>query len=194
MEIIQIVNSIYNSNTFILKQNDRAVLVDVGDIEPILDLNLSRIEAIFITHTHYDHIYGILNLIHYYPDCKIYTSEWGKKALASDKLNYSRYHDDPIICNSKNINVLYKGDKINILNDVVIEVFETPGHDKSCLTYVVGKNMFSGDSYIPGLKVVDKFPHSNKIDAENSLQQIKKMFDDEMNLYPGHGVIYIKIK
>ena len=63
MEIIQIVNSIYNSNTFILKQNDRAVLVDVGDIEPILDLNLSRIEAIFITHTHYDHIYGILNLI-----------------------------------------------------------------------------------------------------------------------------------
>ena len=56
-----------------------------------------------------------------------------------------------------------------------MEVFETPGHDKSCLTYKVENNVFSGDSYIPGVKVIASFPNSDREDARISKERIPVM-------------------
>jgi glyoxylase-like metal-dependent hydrolase (beta-lactamase superfamily II) len=50
--------------------------------------------------------------------------------------------------------------------------------------------LFSGDSYIPGLKVVASFPKSNKKQAEKSLQRILGCVDDDTTIYAGHGEIY----
>ena len=110
--------------------------------------------------------------------------------MESDKLNFSRYHNDPIILSGNNIKVLREGDKVELSTDINLEVFETPGHDKSCLTYKIDNNLFSGDSYIPGLKVIASFPNSNKIDAESSKERIKKIAEG-INLHPGHGDAYI---
>lgn len=194
MKISRIINSIFTSNTYILNDNIATVsLVDIGDIQPIMDF-LSRekklVTFVFLTHTHYDHIYGIRELMKYYPDCIVYTSCFGKDALESDKLNFSRYHSDSIILSGDNVKVLCEGDKVALSTDTNLEVLETPGHDKSCLTYKVGISLFSGDSYIPGLKVISSFPNSNKADAENSKERIKSLAEG-MNLYPGHGDAYI---
>lgn len=194
MKIKQIINSIFTSNTYVVDDKIDAVsLIDIGDIQPIIDyLNKEKkyVKFVFLTHTHYDHIYGIRELIRYYPDCIVYTSSFGKDALKSDKLNFSRYHNDPIILSGNNIEALHEGDKIELSADINLEVLETPGHDKSCLTYKIGNNLFSGDSYIPGLKVIASFPNSNKVDAENSKERIKSLAEG-MNLYPGHGDAYI---
>lgn len=147
-------------------------------------------KAVFLTHTHYDHIYGIRELIKAYPDCIIYTSSFGKEALGSDKLNFSRYHNDPIVWTENNISILGEGDKIEITTGNVLEVLETPGHDKSCLTYKLGNDVFSGDSYIPGVKVIASFPNSHKTDAVKSKERIVRLADGR-NLYPGHGDAYI---
>ena len=56
-----------------------------------------------------------------------------------------------------NVTVLHENDKVEIFPGIFVEVFETPGHDKSCLTYKVENNVFSGDSYILVLK---SLPHS----------------------------------
>ncbi len=194
MKIQRIVNSIFTSNTYIIDDNIDAVsLIDIGDIQPIIDyLNKEKklVKFVFLTHTHYDHIYGIRELMKFYPDCIVYTSSFGKDALKSDKLNFSRYHSDSIILNGDNIKVLCEGDKVALSIDTNLEVLETPGHDKSCLTYKVGNSLFTGDSYIPGLKVISSFPNSNKEHAENSKERIKSLAKG-MNLYPGHGDAYI---
>lgn len=194
MDIHRIINNVFTSNTYILKDDDSAVsLIDIGDIQPIIDF-LSKekkvVKFVFLTHTHYDHIYGIRELMKYYPDCIVYTSLFGKEALGSDKLNFSRYHDDPIMLSGNHIRVVCEGDKVEISTGKRLEVFETPGHDKSCLTYKIGNSIFSGDSYIPGVKVIASFPNSNKKDAEASREYIKRLAEG-MNLYPGHGDAYI---
>lgn len=45
-----------------------------------------------LTHKHSDHIYGLDELVEYFPECNVLCCEYAKQALASDKLNMSQYH------------------------------------------------------------------------------------------------------
>ena len=65
LNIHQIVNTVFTSNTYILsvEGKDGLVLIDIGDITPIKQFVQEKggtVQALFLTHTHYDHIYGIL--------------------------------------------------------------------------------------------------------------------------------------
>ena len=189
MTIKRIQNTVLNSNSFILSDNDYpyCFLVDVGDIESILRNTENRkVKGVFLTHTHYDHIYGINKLIEYFPDCVIYTSHHGKEGLFSDKLNFSRYHDDPIIFEGKHIEVLEDGDEISLFPYMVLKSLYTPGHDWSCMSYYTNEIIFTGDSYIPEVKVVTSFPKSNKVEAKVSLDRIMELCKNR-DIYPGHG-------
>jgi glyoxylase-like metal-dependent hydrolase (beta-lactamase superfamily II) len=78
-------------------------------------------------------------------------------------------------------------DRIDLWQDTVMEVMETPGHDWSCLTYKTDWYLFTGDSYIPGLKVVSTFPKSNKVEANESLRKIMELKEKEcLIICPGH--------
>lgn len=44
----------------------------------------------------------------------------------------------------------------------MLYVIETPGHCPSCLTYYTDNYIFTGDSYIPNVKVVTKLPYGDK--------------------------------
>lgn len=195
IKIQQIVNSVYSSNTFVISiegLEDRVWLVDCGDVDRIVDVvGNKKIEAVFFTHTHYDHIYGMNGILGISPDTKLYTNYFGKSALMSPKLNYSRYHQEAedVICNSpENIVVVNEGAEVSLFGDVLMVVCETPGHDESCITYILEDNVFSGDSYIPGVKVYANFLHSNKKMAEVSKDRIKDIVKNR-RLYPGHYII-----
>lgn len=191
MLVTKIVNSFFASNTFVLTEEgiNECWLVDVGDIEPIMEIVENReVKGVFITHAHYDHIYGINKLVERFPKCIVYISQYGKDGLFSDKLNFSRYHDDSIIFNGEHIKVLEEGDEVMLFPDVVLEAIYTPGHDWGCMSFKVGNNLFTGDSYIPGIKVVTNFPKSNKEQAVESLVRLQEM---EMkfgyNICAGHS-------
>jgi glyoxylase-like metal-dependent hydrolase (beta-lactamase superfamily II) len=192
MKVFRIENTIFNSNTYILSEEneDYCWLVDVGDIEPILELVGKRqIKGVFLTHTHYDHIYGINNLVENFPDCVIYTSQQGKEGLLSDKLNLSRYHDDSIIFQGKHIEVLNEGDEVKLFSNLGLKAIYTPGHDWSCMSYYTDDCIFTGDSYIPNIKVVTSFPKSNKRDALISLNRLVELCKTR-DIYSGHHVIH----
>lgn len=193
MRIHQSVNHIYKSNTFILSSdnNDKLYwLVDIGDIAPVLEyVGDGVVAGLFLTHTHYDHIYGINQLLAHFPDVVIYTNEFGYSALQSPKLNYSRYHqdvDDLVCANMDNVVICRDGDVVNITSDCMAHIIETPGHDKSCLCVQVESSFFSGDSYIPGTRIFTSFLHGNKTDAQHSLKRILCLSHGK-TLYPGHG-------
>ena len=195
VEIVRIVNSVFESNTYLIINSNYRIcfLIDCGDSDPIIDKinrrNLS-LKGVFITHSHFDHIYGLNSVVEEYPEISIYTSSFGKAGLYSDKLNLSRYNLCPYVLQHCNrIRELNEGDAIDLYGSVVIEAYETPGHDKSCLTYKLGNSLFTGDAFIPGLKVVASFPNSNKMDAELSRQRIL-FLSKKCDLYPGHGENY----
>ena len=93
MEVIRIVNSVFRSNTFLIEdESGMCFLVDCGDIGSIvryLQCKEFTLGAVFITHAHYDHIYGLNELFEVYPQLIVYTSLHGKEGLYTDKLNLS---------------------------------------------------------------------------------------------------------
>ncbi len=192
MEIVQIVNTVFSSNTYVLREGgaDWCWLVDVGDVEPVLEYigEKGTIRGIFLTHTHYDHLYGINRVVDLFPQCVVYTSEAGIGGMYSEKLNFSRYHDDPIVFEGDSVGVLHDGDRVELFPGEYLTVLETPGHDKSCLTYYTESAVFSGDSFIPGVKVITTFPRSDKQEAVRSVEVISKVAEGR-GIYPGHGDI-----
>lgn len=199
MEIVRIINSVFESNSYLIVNDENKIcfLIDCGEADIIINSILKSglsLKGIFITHSHFDHIYGLNSVIGEYPEVPVYTSVFGQNGLCSDKLNLSRYNLDPYVFQyPDNIKVVGNGDRVVLWKDVILEIFETPGHDESCLTYKIADNLFTGDSFIPGLKVVASFPHSNKIDAEMSRQRILSLAE-RINLYPGHGENYEKFQ
>lgn len=195
VEVNHIVNSVYSSRTYILSEPGGTGfwLVDCGDMPPLVDMISSlgggsfRIKGVLLTHAHYDHMYGLPRLIEKFQDVLVYTNEIGRKMLGSEKLNMSKYHEDPIVVDADNVVVCEDGSEIELFEGVIAKVYATPGHNGSCLTYEVGEYLFTGDSYIPGIKVVTNLPGGNKELAAQSLETIFELAEGKI-LCPGHVV------
>lgn len=190
-----IVNSVYTSRTYYLFVSGclEVWLVDCGDVDVLvhelesLKGSVFSIKGVLLTHSHYDHIYGLPRLKKLFPEVLVYTNEIGRKMLGSDKLNMSKYHEDPIVFESENVVLCKEGYCVELFNGVSAKVYETPGHNGSCLTYEVGEYLFTGDSYIPGIKVVTNLPGGNKEMAARSLERILQLAEGKV-VCPGHVV------
>lgn len=173
-----VVNEIFNSITYIIPIGTAkdCYLVDCGDIEKIIEQGWS-IRGVLLTHSHFDHIYGLNRLIEEFPDTLIYTNQEGKKGLINVKWNFSRYYaevEDFIFSKMENVRIIEEGLQ-ELAGNIKVYVVFTPGHDPSCISYVIGNQLFTGDSYIPGLKTVTIFPRSNKKKAAESLVQLQQL-------------------
>lgn len=187
-----VVNSVFNSITYILPtgQDKECWLVDCGDIEKVIDQGW-KVVGVLLTHSHYDHIYGLNKLIKLFPSVLVYTNAEGKKGLLNPRWNFSRYHtdvEDFIFKYPENVRVIADRDVI-LLNDYLkITTLLVPGHEPSCVAYTSGDFIFTGDAYIPGVKVVDTFPRSNKELAQSSLDLLRKLEEQGITILPGHRI------
>lgn len=195
LKVTHIVNSVFTSRTYLLSDNNTSEiwLVDCGDVPPLMDVlssmggDSSIIKGVLLTHVHYDHIYGLPQLTETFPSLRVYTNEYGKKALPDIRLNYSKYHNDPIAYESENVVTCDEGSVIELFDGVQVKVYHTPGHSPSCLTYEVGDYLFTGDAYIPGIKVVTTLKGDNKQNAVESVERILRQAEGKM-ICAGHEV------
>jgi len=198
LNVDYVTNTVFSSRTYWLTEKNKndIWLVDCGDIEKIVKKlpKNSTIVGVLLTHVHFDHIYGLNQLMCLFPDCKVYTNDFGQKSLTDPKRNFSRYHtdvEDFVFEYPESIVVIGEGEKIELYEGVYADVFYTPGHDESCLCYEVGESLFSGDAYIPGIKTVTTFPHSSKKKALESDLRISSMARGR-TIYPGHTIEIMK--
>lgn len=193
IRVKEIVNSIFTSKTYILccEGEGKAWLVDIGDIEPLVDFLQEKklmVEGVFLTHGHFDHIYGLPSLLEHYPNCKVYTTEFEKKSLASDKLNMSKYHEIPVSYEGNNVVVVHEGERLKLFDgEPLLEFCETPGYNPGCRTMVLGDKIFTGDAYIPRVGANTQLPHANKEQAQQSLERILKLAEGK-EILCGHKV------
>ena len=185
-------NRVFNSRTYILSKegSDEVWLVDCGDADRIIErIKGKKIKGILLTHAHSDHIYGLEEILEKFPQCIVYTNTAGIEALKSPKLNMSHYHSeytDISIDKTDHVRTIGEGDAVEVLG-MEVSVYDTPGHSPSCLIYILEDKAFTGDAYIPGVKVFTGFPHSNRIQAQKSLERILQL-TSHLQIMPGHDV------
>ena len=183
-----------NSVSYVLYSEDveYCVLIDCGNSKRLY-LELERlgkyVKAVFLTHAHYDHIYSLNELLVRFPGVKIYTNAEGEKALYDTKLNFSKYHSEiqPFVYSGQgNVELLEDGMVLELFSGEPLRVMFTPGHDVSSISYVIGKNVFTGDSYLPGIKTVMNFPRSNRELALKSTAMRKELEQQGHTILCGH--------
>ena len=169
---------------------DTVWLVDPGDSQPIiewLEVNNKSVKGILLTHYHIDHIYGVNDFYEKYPDLKIVASENTLLGLYSPKLNGSYYMEMPYEVSCKTIQIVETNSVIGLFSSGdQATVFYTPGHNNDCISYSVGKYLFTGDALIPGIKVHTKSKSGNKIVAKETVVKIFESFPGETIICPGH--------
>lgn len=179
LQVKKIVGNLLSSNMYILFEDgiSDCWLIDIGDFFAVKN-ELSdgwNVKGVFLTHSHFDHIAGINDLSAKFPDSKVYTSEYGKEGIYSNKKNFSLYHEQPVVYEGENVVVLYDGNSVELFDGISLNVMATQGHCQSCLTYYTDSFVFTGDSYIPGVPVVTKLPKGNQKDSEASVLKILEL-------------------
>ena len=192
MKLIMINDNPMDQNIYLYfdEKTNEGVIIDPGSsrvssIEKIINDNNIKLEAILLTHSHYDHI-GAVQEIKSLTGATIYCHEAEKPLLEDPKLNLSKYSSEIEFSPDK---VFADGEVYTIAN-TKIKVLHTPGHTQGCCCFYDAKNanLFSGDTLFRETVGRTDLPTS---DTSSLLEGIKeKLFSlpDDTKVYPGHGL------
>ena len=189
MKIERIINQPVPSNCFIVfhEREKSCIVIDPGseDISGIESfIENKKVEFIFLTHEHLDHVWGADQLRQKY-HAKLCCSLEVSNAITDKKKNLSVFYNQVgFELNAADI-ILEDADVIDWHN-VPVEIIHTPGHTDGSICIKVCNHLFTGDTIIKGIKTVTKLPGGNKEKLQNSIEKLEKMGLNSLNLYCGH--------
>ncbi len=186
-------------NTYIVINGNVGFVVDPGgdaqEIYSIFRKQKAKIEAILLTHAHFDHIGGVAEL------CRIAgKGEDGKENLQDAPTVFLHKDELEKIGSYKNMgfsmnanpekfvpDILLKGGETLKIAGLDVKVIHTPGHAKGSLCYVVSDKIFVGDTLFFMSYGRTDFYDGNAKDLKNSI--VNKLFALKGNytILPGHG-------
>jgi len=71
--------------------------------------------------------------------------------------------------------------------EIRFEVIHTPGHTPGGISLKMGDKIFTGDTlFKEGVGRTD-FPYGDERDLRNSIKNRLMVFDDKVEIFPGHG-------
>ena len=186
-------------NTYIVINGNVGFVVDPGgdaqEIYSIFQKQKARIEAILLTHAHFDHIGGVAEL------CRIASKgEDGKENPQNAPTVFLHKDELEKIGSYKNMgfsmnanpekfvpDILLKGGETLKIAGLDVKVIHTPGHAKGSVCYVVSNKIFTGDTLFFMSYGRTDFYDGNAKDLKNSI--VNKLFALKGNytVLPGHG-------
>jgi len=179
------------TNAYLLTGADpaRGIIIDPGMnpaalIRSIADM---KIEAILLTHAHFDHMGGV-DEIRKLKKCPVYLHPLESDWLTSSKLNGSLMWPDvsPPLTTDPAEYDLAEGQTLKMIG-LEFRVFHTPGHSPGSVSFLCGNDLFSGDVLFRlGVGRTD-LPGGRERDLLDSIKGKLFKLDDEVKVYPGHG-------
>ena len=188
------VNSRFNSNTYVLwhPKYENIWVVDPGDTEVVFewmkDHSKTTILGILLTHAHFDHIYGINEILSRCPQCIVYVAnEYGVETLNDAKKNGSKYTEEGPVVIKGGVIVEYHFESLKLWDDLLLQVLYTPGHSDDSVCYIVEGMLFTGDTLIKNVRTVTKLKTGSKEKLGESLKLLERFKGRGLVVYPGHG-------
>ena len=193
VEVQRFINSRFTSNTYILShpEYDNVWIVDPGDTENIFEWmenhSKTSVSGILLTHAHFDHIYGINDVLSRYPDCDVYiANEYGKDALHNAKTNGSKYTEEGPVTIVGSAQILFFPKELTLWNDVFLQTLNTPGHSEDSICFIVDGNFFTGDTLIKNIRTVTKLKGGSVVKLDKTIQLISSLYDKGLYVCAGH--------
>ena len=124
-------------NTHIITIGEKCIIVDAGaKLQEVLEIvGNKKVEAILITHAHFDHI-SCIDAYEIAFGCPIYLHEKSERFLTDPELNVSKYFVQDITFEVENLHYLKGKETLNIAG-VSVRAIYTPGHSEDSMCYLV---------------------------------------------------------
>lgn len=193
MEVFKMKTTITDENVYIYfdTETKEAVVIDPGNeadvIIEFINKNKLKVQAILLTHGHFDHI-GAVEEIKDYTGALTYCHELEKDLIENPNLNLSKRMVGKEI--SVKVDKFFKDGDIFEFGPTYLKVIHTPGHTTGgiCL-YDENRNLlFTGDSLFKNSIGRTDFPGGNKDELVNSLKTKILVLPKDTIIFPGHNV------
>ena len=196
--IHQVFNSPVSSNCYVLHlpESQECLIIDPGSVDnKDLNIYLTQFKLIptyiILTHHHFDHIWGVNDLMYRYRP-QVISSRACSERIVDAKLNLSAYYSEnefvlapsDILVEEINYTFAWQGH--------VFAFIATTGHSESCISILVGNCLITGDALIKNTKTVTKLPGGNKSNLKATFHKFEELLliNKYLTVYPGHGEIF----
>lgn len=191
MRICRLTVGPISTNCYIIVEESkkRALIVDPGGdadriMNKIKELQVS-VEAILLTHGHFDHMLAADTLREKY-QVKVYLGRDDSELIKNPMENVSGMFGKPM---STHADVLLRDGQVLELAGFEIKVLETPGHTKGGVCYYIEKESvaFSGDTIFQASVGRSDFPTGSGASLSKSIREKIFTLPEDTQLFPGHG-------
>ncbi|MGL5894925.1 MAG: MBL fold metallo-hydrolase [Bacteroidales bacterium] len=174
-------------NCYVIQRNGECFIVDPGyEKERIIKYIDDRgycVKGILLTHAHIDHIEAI--------DCfdvPIYIHHKEIAVLMDNSLNGFDFFGKSPMFNASNLRIvpINDGDLIPV-GEESIEVISTPGHTQGSVCYLIGQDLYSGDTLFEGTVGRWDRPTADLDEHKESIAKLMSMIPDHYIVHPSHG-------
>lgn len=185
MVIEKLVLGILQTNCYFVINNDECIVIDPAtSFEKIINFAKQRnlkIAAVILTHGHFDHVGACKKLQE--NGIKIYCSAVEAKELINNPkllgLRESMFFEPDYL--------IFDGEELNLIG-LKIKCFLTSGHTIGSMSYLIGDNLFCGDTIFAGGSYGRCDLYSGDFEKiKHSINKIIFSLNDDTKLYPGHG-------
>lgn len=175
----------YQTNTYIVENENRCVIIDPGyEPDTILEHTHQKgltVDAILLTHGHFDHV-GAVEPIVQATGCALWMSESDWSQTLSPWISYFY----PIAnCDFTQVQFCQHNEEI-IAAGLVFKVLQTPGHTYGSVCYLCGDSLFTGDTLFAGSCGRTDLPGGDPSCMTESLAFLRSL-QYAGAIYPGHG-------
>ena len=175
------------TNCFVARDESTGicVVIDPGFWDSRLEMALEgkKVQAILLTHGHFDHILGA-GAVQKKTGAPVYLYEEEKDFPGDGQLNLSAMMGLSIQPFSVE-KLLKDGDTIPV-GESTLKVLHTPGHTAGSCCYLGEEALFTGDTLMAGSMGRTDFPTGSWQQISASLDRLAQIFGDR-KVYPEHG-------